>query len=527
MFRKAIDMESVMPKRFNVAGPCVPDRHYMLPAVNRLPEARQLVEQGDYFVIHAARQSGKTTLLKALTREINAEGRHYAIYCSLETLQRIEDLDRGLSMIVYELNAATTASPIFQERQVEEQPAGNVATGIRLSLSGFSAALDKPLILFFDEVDCLSGQTLITFLRQLRYGYINRDTTPFPWSIALVGMRDIRDFKAQVRPEREALGSASPFNIVTEALTLSNFTAGQVGALYGQHTEATKQVFEPEAIEQAWHWSEGQPWLVNALARQVVEDDLKRDYSLPVTAGHIDAAADALMKRRDTHIDSLLDRLREPRVRKVIEPVITGGEATVDPLSDDTRFCLDLGLVKADAAGALSPANPIYREVMVRTLTYHAQVSLPANLANRWLDDKNLDLTALLREFQRFWRENADIWLKRYEYQEAAPHLILQAFLQRVVNGGALILREMATGRGRMDLGILHAGRKYVMELKLAGREPLEKSLEQTAGYMDTQGVEEAWLVTFDRGQKKPWDEKLFWEDRTLPDGKLVHIVGC
>ncbi|MDR1534291.1 MAG: ATP-binding protein, partial [Planctomycetota bacterium] len=65
-------MEPVIPKRFNVAGPCVPDRHYMLPAVNRLPEARQLAEQGDYFVIHAARQSGKTTLLRALAREINA-----------------------------------------------------------------------------------------------------------------------------------------------------------------------------------------------------------------------------------------------------------------------------------------------------------------------------------------------------------------------------------------------------------------------------------------------------------------------
>ncbi|MDR1533580.1 MAG: ATP-binding protein, partial [Planctomycetota bacterium] len=132
-----------------------------------------------------------------------------------------------------------------------------------------------------------------------------------------------------------------------------------------------------------------------------------------------------------------------------------------------------------------------------------------------------------LREFQRFWRENADIWVKRYEYREAAPHLILQAFLQRVVNGGAMILREMATGRGRVDLGVLHAGRKYMMELKLAGREPLEESLRQTAGYMDTQGAREAWLVVFDRNPKKSWEEKIFWKDNALPDGKRVHIVGC
>jgi hypothetical protein len=340
-------------------------------------------------------------------------------------------------------------------------------------------------------------------------------------------MRDIRDFKAEVRSGRESLGSASPFNIATETLTLDNFTAGQVGELYRQHTEATRQAFEPEAVERAWYWSEGQPWLVNALARQAVEDDLKRDYSMPVTTGHIDSAADALMKRRDTHIDSLLERLKEPRVRKVIEPMLTGGDATVDPLSDDTKFCIDLGLMKANAAGSLSPANPIYREVMVRALTYHAQVSLPENLMNRWMDGKTLDLTALLREFQQFWRENSEIWKERYEYKEAAPHLIFQAFLQRVVNGGAIILREMATGRGRIDIGILYAGRKYLVELKLAGREPLEKSLAQTAGYMDAAGVREAWLAIFDRDGKKSREEKIFWRDEPLPDGKLVHIVGC
>ncbi|MDR1518706.1 MAG: ATP-binding protein, partial [Planctomycetota bacterium] len=104
-------MEPVIPKYFNVAGPCVPGEHYMLPAVDRLPEARQLAERKQYFVVHAARQSGKTTLLRALTRKINAEGRLYALYCSLEALQGIEDLDRGLSMIVQALNGAFAISP--------------------------------------------------------------------------------------------------------------------------------------------------------------------------------------------------------------------------------------------------------------------------------------------------------------------------------------------------------------------------------------------------------------------------------
>jgi type IV secretory pathway ATPase VirB11/archaellum biosynthesis ATPase len=134
-FRKAPDVKSVMPKRFNVAGPRVPDRHYLPPVIARLPEARLLAEQGDYFVIHAARQSGKTTILHALTDEINARGKYYAIYCSPETPQRIDDPDRVLPMIGYELNAGVATSPIFRKKHVEQQPAGNSATGIRFALS--------------------------------------------------------------------------------------------------------------------------------------------------------------------------------------------------------------------------------------------------------------------------------------------------------------------------------------------------------------------------------------------------------
>jgi hypothetical protein len=398
---------------------------------------------------------------------------------------------------------------------------------ISQALTFLCAALDKPLILFFDEADCLSGQVLISFLRQLRNGYVNRDTAPFPWSISLIGMRDIRDFKAQVRPDRDTLGSASPFNIVTKALTLGNFTQKQIAALYQQHTETTGQIFEESAVERAFYWSEGQPWLVNALARQVVDEDLAEDYSKTVTAEHMDAAAESLMLRRDTHIDSLLERLKEPRVRKVMEPVLYGGDYETDLLADDTKFCLDLGLLKNDPKLGLCPANPIYRDVMVRTLNYSTQFSLPPSLIKRWMDGKNLDMSALLKEFQQFWRENAEMWTDRYEYKEAAPHLILQAFLQRVLNGGAEIIREFALGRGRVDICVRYAGKAYPLELKLASSRARAEGLEQLDRYMTACGASEGWLVIFDRDQGKTWDAKLTWATEKLPDGRTAHIAGC
>ena len=69
-----------MKKRFNIAGPCLADRHYMLPALGRAPILSELVENCEYFVVHAARQSGKTTAMLALADAINAKGEMNALY---------------------------------------------------------------------------------------------------------------------------------------------------------------------------------------------------------------------------------------------------------------------------------------------------------------------------------------------------------------------------------------------------------------------------------------------------------------
>ncbi|MDR2670015.1 MAG: hypothetical protein LBC14_08715, partial [Desulfovibrio sp.] len=149
------------------------------------------------------------------------------------------------------------------------------------------------------------------------------------------------------------------------------------------------------------------------------------------------------------------------------------------------------------------------------------------SLAHRWMDGRNLDMSALLKEFQQFWRENAAIWTERYEYREAAPHLILQAFLQRVTNGGAQIIREFALGTGRVDVCVRYAGKAYPLELKLASPKARIQGLEQLERYMTACGAPEGWLVIFDRDQSKSWDEKITWADEKLPRGGTAHIAGC
>jgi hypothetical protein len=71
-------------------------------------------------------------------------------------------------------------------------------------------------------------------------------------------------------------------------------------------------------------------------------------------------------------------------VRAVVEPMIQG-ETLASLAPDDLRFVIDLGLVRRDADGAVEVANPIYREIIVRSLTAGAmRASLP-KIAPTWL----------------------------------------------------------------------------------------------------------------------------------------------
>lgn len=516
-----------MHRFFNIAGPCYPQEHYIVPPLERLPDLTPLINQKQYFVIHAARQTGKTTLLHHLAAFLNGERKYYALYCPLEAAQVFPEPREGIRQIFYSLtyNIKNSGLPHAEDFgkgvKLEE-----TAIVIRSALSDYCRILDKPLVLLFDEIDALQNGTLVAFLRQLREGYITRNTIPFPHSVALVGLRNIRDYKSRLREARQTLGSASPFNIVAEAFTLSNFTHTEMKAFYGQHTQATKQLFESSAVEKAYEYSSGQPWLVNAIAREIIVKILGNDYSKPVTSSLVEQAVQNIMLRRDTHIDSLLDKLKEERVRKVLDPLIAGQES-MELLSDDVQYCLDLGLVK-DGDTGLVPANKIYAEVIIRTLSYDSQYNFEKQIPNIWITPNGqLDMNGLMKAFQQFWRENSEIWEEKYDYKEAAPHLILQAFLQRIVNGGGSILREYAGGRKRMDLCVRYGDHQYPIEIKIQyGAKTIPEGLAQLSEYMDKLGEKTGWLIVFDRKKSKSWDEKVFWKTEKT-EGKTVYVAGC
>ena len=123
----------------------------------------------------------------------------------------------------------------------------------------------------------------------------------------------------------------------------------------------------------------------------------------------------------------------------------------------------------------------------------------------------------LISAFQSFFRENGEIWLERYDYKEAGPQLLLQAFLQRIINSGGRIHREYGLARGRTDIMVIwpHAAgvQKVVIELKILHkslRATMDEGLRQIAEYLDRCGEKEGHLILFDRTAGKSWEEKIF-----------------
>ena len=520
---------------FNTAGPVRAEDHFLIDPLTRidLQELMLLIDQKKYFVLHAPRQTGKTSTLLALMDRINREGRYHCLYVNVETAQAArEDVASAMDAFVamLDFHAREYLGAGLPKESIQSEKPVNPHTRLYAILSAWSKSESKPIVLLIDEVDSLVGDTLISVLRQLRTGYAVRGAS-FPQSIVLCGVRDIRDYRIHATSGRDPVTGGSAFNVKARSLQMGNFTRQETFALLQQHTDETGQEFTPEARLFIWESSQGQPWLVNALAYELTfEMKANRDRTVRLTYDMAVAARENLILRRETHLDQLADKLREPRVQRVISPILNSEKLPAEILDDDIAYVCDLGLIVSQPQ--IRIANPIYREIIPRMLAWSTQVNL-AHQTKWYLSSETglLDMPALLAAFQQFFRENAEHWLERFHYKEAGPQLLLQAFLQRVINGGGRIEREYGLGRGRTDLLVTmtHASgiQKIVLELKIqrGSREAtIEKAFPQITGYMDRCGTKEGHLIIFDRSDHS-WDDKIF-HDR-LPFGDHpIHIWG-
>ena len=495
-----------------------PEVHYAVPPLSRLdlPRILGFVEGRAYFVLHAPRQTGKTSALGALRERLATEGWR-SVYASVESARMVGgDREAAVRSILSAIGDAAVAcldddslDGIWPGELEKRGP----ADAIGASLARWAqAAGGERLVLLLDEVDSLDADTLFALLSQLRARFERRPRR-FPRCVVLCGLRDLRNYP---------LEGAGSFNIVTESLRLADFSRSEVVGLLGQHTRETGQGFAPDAVEEIWNATAGQPWLVNALARDVCfESEAGRDRSRTIEKDAVVAARDRLILDGPTRFRNFADRLKEPRVRRVIEPILAGRAEFFSTDRADLVHVRALGLTKAN--GEVEIANPIYREVVPRLLSVAAEPRLSADNTPFLRADRSLDVPKLLTAFQGFFREHTEWWAQGFSFREAAVQVLLQAFLQRIVNAGGRIVREYALGMGRSDLLIEWRAsdrlQRFVVECKVRREHDsldtvIREGAAQTARYLDRCAAEEGHLVVIDDAGNKTWEEKIF--ERTL-----------
>ena len=524
-----------MERFFNTAGPMILEDHYCIDPLRRIDwdEIQRLIRDKRYFILHAPRQTGKTSTLLAMMKALNAQGNYACLYANIEPAQAARgDVTQGVPTVC---NAICGAMSNYLNRQDIDrwylQECRNYQPQYQLTqlLRYWTETSDKPTILFLDEVDALVGDTLVSILRQIRAGYNDRPEK-FPQSIVLCGVRDVRDYRIH-QSDGDIITGGSAFNIKTESLRMGNFSQEETIALWKQHMDETGQVFNEAIFPELWEDTYGQPWLVNALGYEITwKLRANRDRSRKITLNDYKEAREELIQSRATHLDQLVDKLQEPRVYSVISEILASQEDVVHAPPADIEYVADLGLIRTRPSIRIS--NRIYQEVIPRELTWSIQVGI-ATQEQEWYvtPEHRLDMPKLLAAFQQFFREHSDSWIEGFSYKEAGPQLLLQAFLQRIVNGGGHITREYGLGKKRTDLFIewpldeksgMHGPlQRIVIECKIlrgALETDIDKGLEQTADYVRRVGADESHLIIFDRKSQRSWDERIWRRDESFSE---------
>lgn len=417
-----------MARRFNTVGVCHPEQHYVLDAQERLPQVKALVAQPGCFWVYGPCQTGKSTTMRLWAMSLTKRGKYAALVVSAASLALTESGNGGDSgaiaeeAFLYELREAAYRLP--EDCQPPEWGYQLAGQQIRAALTAWAEACPRPLLLFIDDMDALKEPLLLSLLRQLESGF--NQHRPFPQSMALIGLQDI-NHRAVNGPLPT---SAQCFHRMrTATLAVQNFTLEEVANVYQTHTDVTGQLFTLEAVDRAFELTYGQPWLVNAIAQQAIEQT-----QAPIEPRHIDDAAESLIhaqfQAQTVPVHHITSRLSQ--FQSLLEPILAD---QVLPASSNHQI-LDLvasGLCRWETSGGLAIANSLYQRVLLQQLALPAIASL-GSLQSQWLNlDGTIDVHQVWHSFAQVWQAQGDDLIQAVPYRAIAPYMAVMAFFHRLV----------------------------------------------------------------------------------------------
>ena len=498
-------------RTFGTQGPVDPNRNYIVNRSEKIEDFIHRVKEGRYIVIFAPRQTGKTTFfqraLDILSRE---EKNDFPIQLNFEVYGdcTASVFYNGLYEDILEAIENT-----FQQRgqsppETLTQFLRNAEITDHLSMQRFFRRFgnllnaefgEQRVILIIDEFDGIPSEAVRGFLHALRRIYLTTTPAKCPHSVSIIGVKSIH----QLNYDR----SISPFNIQDE-LNLPNFTSEEVHDLLRQYTDEVGQAFAPEVIDTLYSQTAGQPFLVNRFA-QILTTELDIPKTETIGMAHFATAHTRLLDERNANIDHLLSNIRRNAHFETVLMQIVSYENSVrfNPDNDIIDELATYGVIKRGDDRRCEIVNPIYLYRILQAFKpvvnglerdYFPQ---GASESEYLTPAGHIRMERLLDNFSDFVaRAGFRILQVPDTPQEFIGQHLLFAYLDQFVESvaGAMYM-EVPTGRGRIDLLILHNGRKYIVETKIWGSDRhYQAGKKQLAAYMKLETVSEGYYVVFD-----------------------------
>ena len=495
-------------RRFGTQGRVYPDRHYVVPRTEEIADFITRVKDGRYIVLFAPRQTGKTTFFRLALDTLSSEDpTYFPIQLDFQVMRNALPpifYDRFFQMIRGQIEYVLQKIKMEQTEDLtqflEETQLNDHFSMLAFFEQLASLLIKQKIVLLIDEFDGIPQDVVSDFLYTLRYIYLS-DTLQCPHSVGIVGVKSI----SQLNYDR----SISPFNVQDE-FRLPNFTIQQVQELLSQYTDEVGQDFAPGVIASIHKQTAGQPVLVNRFA-QILTEEMDIPKTETITPIHFSKAHTQLLRGRNTNIQHLTTNIRRnPRFESILMKIMAREEGVDFNLDDDIISELaTYGVIREAPDGMCEIVNPIYLYRIMRTfkpaINGLEDDYFSENADTCFLDyltsSGQLDIALLLDNFRDFIaRVGFRILQVTDTPQEYVGQHLLYAYLEQFVRSvGGNIYLEVQTGRGRMDLLLIHDQRKYIVETKIwEGNSRYAAGKKQLAAYMELEGTVEGYYAVFD-----------------------------
>ena len=513
---------------FETRGPVDAALHYVVPRMEELSDFIARVKLGRYIVIFAPRQTGKTTFFRTALKTLLVEEPNY---CPIElNFQVYKNVPPTAFYAHFSQKLREEIENVFQKRQAVVPDAlhrlleESVLTD-HLAMLDFFKRLGRVLapqrfVLIIDEFDGIPPAIVSDFLYVLRQTYHEALASRCPFSLGLVGVKDL----TQLNYDR----TISPFNIQDE-FYLPSFTLAQVQELLGQYTAEVGQPFAPEVVATLHRQTGGQPFLVNRLA-QLLTQEMEIPKDITISLEHFAAARATLLEEDNVNFTHLTTNARRnPRFESILMKIATSEQGlSFNPDDAVMRDLATYGVIKRGVDGKCEIVNPMYQYRVMRAfqpaINGLEEDYFPATTRTGYQDyltaDGDIALAPLLDNFRDFIRRAGFriLHVPQLPRESVGQHL-LAAYLDGFVKAvGGFLYLEVPTGRGRIDIIILHNRRKYIVETKIwGGAGHYEAGKKQLVAYLTLEDAAEGYYLVFDhRQQPQPRTETEQIEGRTL-----------